>query len=85
MLKARVIPCLDVKNGRVIGFCRLDRVAGIDQIDEIDALDDAAVLDIEARDDAGFQHQRFSIVASNSVSSSPTSGGTSAFASKAGS
>ena len=34
----------------------LDRIAGIDQIDEVHALDDAAVLDVETGDDAGLQH-----------------------------
>src|SRR6185437_15097577 len=34
----------------------LDRVAGIGQVDEVDALDDAAVLYVEARDDAHLQH-----------------------------
>ena len=32
----------------------LDRIAGVAQVDEIDALDDAAVLDVEAGDDADF-------------------------------
>ena len=42
--------------GRVIGGGGLDRIAGIDEVDEVDALDDAAVLDVEAGDDAGFEH-----------------------------
>ena len=42
--------------GRVVGDRRLDRIAGIAQIDEIDALDDATVLDVEAGDHAGLQH-----------------------------
>ena len=42
---------------RIIGDRRLDRIAGIAQIDEIDALDDAAVLDVEAGNDANFEHQ----------------------------
>ena len=44
--------------GGVIGDRRLDRIAGIAQIDEIDALDDAAVLDVEAGDDADLEHGR---------------------------
>ena len=42
--------------GRVIGDRRLDRIAGVAQIDEVDALDDAAVLDVEAGDDADLEH-----------------------------
>ena len=42
---------------RVIGDRRLDRVAGVAQVDEIDALDDAAVLDVEAGNDADFEHE----------------------------
>ena len=34
----------------------LDGIAGIGQIDKVDALDDASVLDVEARDDAHLQH-----------------------------
>ena len=44
--------------GGVIGARLLDRIAGIAQIDEIDALDDAALGDVEAGDDANLQHQR---------------------------
>ena len=42
--------------GRVIGNRRLDRIAGVAQIDEVDALDDAAVLDVQAGNDADFEH-----------------------------
>ena len=42
--------------GGVIGARRLDRVAGVGEVDEADALDDAPVLDVEAGDDADFQH-----------------------------
>ena len=42
---------------RVIGQRAFDRIAGIAQALEIDALDDAAVLDVEAGDDAGLEHQ----------------------------
>ena len=44
--------------GRVIGDRALDRIAGIAQIDEMHALDDAAVLDVEAGNDAAFKHRR---------------------------
>ena len=100
MLKRRVIPCLDIKNGRVVkgvhfanlrdtgdpaddvdegvtalgrrgdveqaqlvgtlrvvGPSGLDRIAGVAQALEVDALDHAAVLDVEAGDDAAFQHR----------------------------
>ena len=42
--------------GIVIGLGRLDRIAGIDEIDELHALDDTAVLDVEAGNDAGLEH-----------------------------
>ena len=35
----------------------LDRIAGVAQIDEVDALDDAAVFDVEAGYDADLQHE----------------------------
>ena len=38
--------------GGVIGARGLDRIARVAQIDEVDAFDDAAVLDVEAGDDA---------------------------------
>jgi hypothetical protein len=44
-----------VRAGTVICDGALDRVAGVAQIDEVDALDDAAVLDVETGDDAGFE------------------------------
>ena len=44
--------------GGVIGDGRFDRIAGVAQIDEIDALDDAAVLDVEAGNDADLKHLR---------------------------
>ena len=43
--------------GGVIGDRRFDRIAGIAQIDEVDALDDAAVLDVEAGNDADLEHR----------------------------
>ena len=36
-----------VRAGGIIGARRLDRVAGIDQIDEVHALDHAAIGDIK--------------------------------------
>ena len=42
--------------GGVIGDRRLDRIAGVAQVDEVDAFDDAAVLDVEAGDDADLEH-----------------------------
>src|SRR3546814_9887025 len=41
-----------VRARRVIGARGLDRIAGVAQVDEIDALDDAPVGDVEAGDDA---------------------------------
>ena len=52
----------DVEEAQLVGALAvidprlLDRVAGIDEIDEVDALDDPAVLDVEAGDDAHLQH-----------------------------
>ncbi len=52
----------DVEEGELVGplgvVARgdLDRIAGVAQPDEVDALDDAAVLDVEAGDDALRQH-----------------------------
>src|SRR5208283_2846768 len=43
--------------GGVIGDRALHGIAGIAQIDEIDALDDAPVFDVETRNEAGFEHQ----------------------------
>ena len=42
--------------GRVVGDRRLDRIAGVAQIDELHALDDAAVLDVETGNDADLEH-----------------------------
>ena len=42
--------------GGVVGGSRLDRIAGVHQVHELDALDDAAVLDIETGNDADLQH-----------------------------
>src|SRR5262249_10610173 len=45
-----------IGTGRVVGDRRLDRIAGVAEIDEVDALDDAAVLDVEAGNDADLEH-----------------------------
>ena len=42
--------------GGVIGHPGLHGVAGIAQIDEFDALDDAAVLHVEAGDETDLEH-----------------------------
>ena len=42
--------------GGIVGCCGLDRIARVDEVDEVDAFDDAAILYVEAGNDAGFQH-----------------------------
>src|SRR6202011_5457067 len=42
--------------GGVVGDRRLDRIAGVAQVDEADALDHAAVLHVETGDDADLEH-----------------------------
>ena len=42
--------------GLVIGDRARHRIAGVAQVDEIDALDDAAVLDVETGDEAELEH-----------------------------
>ena len=42
--------------GRVVGFGGFHRIAGVAQFEELHALDHAAVLDVEAGDDAGLEH-----------------------------
>ena len=42
--------------GGVIGDRRLHGIAGVAQVDEVDALDDPAVLDVEAGDHADLEH-----------------------------
>ena len=52
----------DVEEAQLVGTLAIveprlrHRIAGIDKIDEIDALDDLAILDVEARDDPHLQH-----------------------------
>src|SRR6266481_4426398 len=48
--KAELVSALAVVDPRL-----LDGIAGVDEIDEIDALDDAAILDVEAGDQALLQ------------------------------
>jgi hypothetical protein len=56
------VACGDVEEGElvrsrlVIGDRGRDRIAGIAQIDKIDALDDPAVLHVEAGNDADLEH-----------------------------
>jgi len=45
-----------IASGGVIGHGRLDRVPGVAQVNEIDALDHPPVLDVEAGNDADFEH-----------------------------
>ncbi len=45
-----------VRAGRVIQRGLLDRIAGVAQGDEVHALDDAAVLHVQAGNDSQFQH-----------------------------
>ena len=45
-----------VSTGSVIGDGGFDRIAGVAQIDEIDAFDDAPVLHVEAGNDADLEH-----------------------------
>ena len=42
--------------GGVIGDRGFHRIAGIDEVDELHALDDAAVLHVEAGNDAGLRN-----------------------------
>ena len=44
--------------GLVVDRRHLDRVAGVAQVHEVDALDDAALVDVEAGYDALHQHRR---------------------------
>ena len=58
------VGCRDIEKAELIGAGSIisdrafDGIAGIAQIDEIDALNDASVLHVEARDDARFKHRR---------------------------
>src|SRR5690606_12017877 len=60
---ARVGAGRDVEEGQFIGALLvvaardLDRIAGVAQLDEVDALDDAPGVDVEAGNDALGQHQ----------------------------
>ena len=59
-----------VRARRIVGARGLHRIAGIAQVDEVDALDDAAVLHVEAGNDAGFQHQAASFKSRNAAAGS---------------
>ena len=51
----------------VVGDRRLDRIARVGEIEEPHALDDAAVLDVEARDHAPGQHRRQAATAASAA------------------
>ena len=61
---AVLVACGDVEEaelvgaGLVIGRRGFDGVAGVAQIDEVDAFDDAAILNIEAGNDTDLEHER---------------------------
>src|SRR6185369_5118205 len=42
--------------GRVIGYGRFHRIAGVAQVDEIDAFDDAAIFNVQAGNHAHLEH-----------------------------
>ena len=44
--------------GFVIGDGRFDRIAGVAQIDEVDAFDDAAVFHVKTGNDADLEHRQ---------------------------
>ena len=56
-----------VRAGRVIGDGGFDRIAGVAQIEEFDALDDAAVFHVETGDDADFEHGSSSAATDDAV------------------
>ena len=66
----------DVEEGQLVGARRvigdrgLDRIAGIAQVDEVDALDDAAVLHVEAGNDADLERHQAARAARISLSAS---------------
>ena len=59
---APLVACGYIKKTQFVGAfgiidpCLLDRVAGVDQIDEVDTFDDPSASDIEAGNDTRFQH-----------------------------
>src|SRR6185312_7490766 len=71
---AVLVACGDVEEGEfvraggIVGDRGLHRIAGVAQVDEVDAFDDAAVLYVQAGDDADFEHQRFACWMSLSAS-----------------
>ena len=56
MARGNVEKAQFVGAGGVIGNRGFDRIASVAQIDEIDAFDHAAVFDVEAGNDANFEH-----------------------------
>jgi hypothetical protein len=56
---------------RVIGDRRLDRVAGVGEVEEPDALDDAPILDVKARDHAAREHRCHAATAAIAAPRSP--------------
>jgi hypothetical protein len=64
----------DVEEAELVGACRvvscggLDRIAGVAQIDEFDAFDDAAFFHVEAGDEADLQHGQNGCCAPSSAS-----------------
>ena len=50
--------------GLIVGRGRLDGIAGVLEVDEVDALDDAPVLDVEAGDEADLEHGQAGVGAS---------------------
>ena len=66
--------------GGVIGDGAFHRIAGVAQIDEIHALDDATLFHVETGDDAGFEHyailtRRLARICAQSPNTSPLRGG----------
>lgn len=56
------VRCMNVEKAKfvspccIVGDCRLDRVSGVDKINEVHALHDSAVGHVQARYDPGLQH-----------------------------
>ncbi|GLQ26043.1 hypothetical protein GCM10007927_08460 [Sulfitobacter pacificus] len=45
-----------IRTGGIIGDGGINRITGIAQANEVHTFDDAAVRDVKAGDDAGFEH-----------------------------
>ncbi len=69
MMRALLVRRGDVEEAELVGALAvvarrdLDRIAGVAQVDEADALDDAAALDVEAGNDAAREHRQLASVA----------------------